>query len=406
MEVTINSTLRSKVVQMHLAGYGRNKVARILQQEGSHLSEGSVGNIIRAYRQHEPSSKSNADINNTNSSIIYSRVGQTITPRPRDGNPLSHFLNISKQEYFIQISEKEYKQIDPVNPAQEEVDFSDTAVDPQIFINPEILDDPLDRPSIYSPNQSRRLEIPADNYNYYDITQNETIEETSEETHQSWIAASDTENSERDINLGIDFDSPEVFERRLMREIFNDKKERARHFQLMELEMQRLQEERQQLEQIKADIEKQNNDLKARQEKFKDVESLIPSLKEIQRWGVTFDVIFSYVLLCHYKSVELNVDLRTATHNVSQIIQGVRDVDTLNTAAEMARKQVEAIAPLTTLMNLQMRGFTDKDKEELVLLVQTWSQSGIAQLGTPGMSQGNGHGMSKKLDTKLLGVGN
>lgn len=27
-------------------------------------------------------------------------------------------------------------------------------------------------------------------------------------------------------------------------------------------------------------------------------------------------------------------------------------------------------------------------------------------LGSPVLSQGNGHGMSKKLDTKMLGVGN
>jgi len=82
--------------------------------------------------------------------------------------------------------------------------------------------------------------------------------------------------------------------------------------------------------------------------------------------------------------------------------------------SEMIKKQIASLdglaagkqAALTTLMNLQMRGFSDKDIEELVLLVQSWNQSGIAQLGTPGMNQGNGHGMYKKLDTKLMVVGN
>jgi hypothetical protein len=59
-----------------------------------------------------------------------------------------------------------------------------------------------------------------------------------------------------------------------------------------------------------------------------------------------------------------------------------------------------------TLMNLQLRGFTEKDIIELVLLVQSWNASGVAPLGTPGMTQGNGRGMSKKLDTKLMSVGN
>jgi cytochrome c553 len=57
-------------------------------------------------------------------------------------------------------------------------------------------------------------------------------------------------------------------------------------------------------------------------------------------------------------------------------------------------------------MNLTMAGFSEKDIAELAALVQSWNQSGIAQLGPPGMSQGNGHGIYKKLDTKLMGVGN
>jgi hypothetical protein len=80
VEVTIATELRTKVVQMHLEGLGRNEISRILTQQGLHISEGSVGNIVRAYRKHEQSLQSDT-----------SGIEQ-VNPKTRDGGPLSHFL--------------------------------------------------------------------------------------------------------------------------------------------------------------------------------------------------------------------------------------------------------------------------------------------------------------------------
>jgi len=66
---------------MHLEG--RNEISRILAQQGLHISEGSVGNIVRAYRKHEQSLQSDTSgIEQVNPKIVTSR----------DGGPLSHFL--------------------------------------------------------------------------------------------------------------------------------------------------------------------------------------------------------------------------------------------------------------------------------------------------------------------------
>jgi hypothetical protein len=68
---------------MHLEGSGRNEISRILAQQGLHVSEGSVGNIVRAYRKHEQSLQSDTPgIEHVNPKIV----------TPRDGGPLSHFL--------------------------------------------------------------------------------------------------------------------------------------------------------------------------------------------------------------------------------------------------------------------------------------------------------------------------
>ena len=57
---------------------------------------------------------------------------------------------------------------------------------------------------------------------------------------------------------------------------------------------------------------------------------------------------------------------------------------------------------VTTLMNLQLAGFLEKDINELIGLVTAWNKSGI---WGPGFSQGNGRSSGFKLDDKLIGVG-
>ena len=57
---------------------------------------------------------------------------------------------------------------------------------------------------------------------------------------------------------------------------------------------------------------------------------------------------------------------------------------------------------ITTLMNLQLAGFSEKDINELIGLVTAWNKSGI---WGPGFSQGNGRSSGFKLDDKLIGVG-
>jgi hypothetical protein len=51
-------------------------------------------------------------------------------------------------------------------------------------------------------------------------------------------------------------------------------------------------------------------------------------------------------------------------------------------------------------MDLQLKGFSDTEIAEWVELVSALNKGG---LGSPGLTQGNGHGLGKKLDTKLIG---
>ncbi|MGC2575899.1 MAG: hypothetical protein WA364_30725 [Candidatus Nitrosopolaris sp.] len=103
----------------------------------------------------------------------------------------------------------------------------------------------------------------------------------------------------------------------------------------------------------------------------------------------------------------MNVDLKTAAYSVAQTIREYNDVEGLRSAAERAKQQIANLdalaagkqAAVTTLMNLQLAGFSESEIADWVGLVSTLNRGG---LGSSGLSQGNGHGISKKLDTKLI----
>ena len=94
-------------MQMHLAGHGRNEIARLLNEQGLRVSEGSVGNIVRTYRRSRNEQSLQSDMNNT------SEIEQVTTniATPRNGAPLSHLLGedtSTDEEEIISVSVTPY----------------------------------------------------------------------------------------------------------------------------------------------------------------------------------------------------------------------------------------------------------------------------------------------------------
>jgi prefoldin subunit 5 len=208
-------------------------------------------------------------------------------------------------------------------------------------------------------------------------TQNETTKEDEFEQPRSPLPGSENPP----IVLGIDWDSDEIWERRFLRVVFEDKRERQQQLQL-------IQQQRQQIAQIKQSIDEQKYGLEAREAKLAEVKPLVPSSKQLQSAGITFDLLVPYMMAINEKSALENVDLKTATYSVAKIIRECREVEGLRSAAERIKQQIanldvlaeQKTHALTTIMNLQQIGMTEDEIGELVKVVGRWRLASHANL--------------------------
>jgi Holliday junction resolvasome RuvABC DNA-binding subunit len=93
-----------------------------------------------------------------------------------------------------------------------------------------------------------------------------------------------------------------------------------------------------------------------------------------------------------------NIDLKKAAYNLAHDLRDYRQLGSLHKGVEQAKQQLSILdaftaqkqQAMTTLMNLQLAGFSEKEITELVELVSRWNKSW--RLGNPGNGQGNGRG--------------
>lgn len=230
-------------------------------------------------------------------------------------------------------------------------------------------------------------------------SQNETTEE-EEQYHQP---RSTLPNSE-DTPIGIDWDSDELWDRKFLKRIMDEKRERLQQLQLLGQRMQEFQEKEQRIAQREHDLEARETKLN---EKLNEIRPLIPSVRELQNAGVTFDLIMPYVLAINEKSALEGINLKEAAYNMMQDFREYRNLMTLRRTIENAEKKLSALGKtirqnqqaITTLTKLQAMGYTRKDIKELVALpplpplVSVWNK-------------GSGFSISnRKLDTELIDVG-
>ncbi len=82
------------------------------------------------------------------------------------------------------------------------------------------------------------------------------------------------------------------------------------------------------------------------------------------------------------KAVAENIDLKTAAYNLAQDLRDYGQLGSLNRAIELVKQQLTVLdifvgnkqQALTSLMNLQSAGFSEKDIMELMGIVNRWNR--------------------------------
>jgi hypothetical protein len=234
--------------------------------------------------------------------------------------------------------------------------------------------------------------------NQYVTTQDETTEEEEE-----------FEQSQPDSEM--DWDSDENWQRRFWARIMEEKKQRERDILLMEEQRQELEEERGNLAQVMHSIDQRNHDLEVRENKLLEIEPFIPLARQLQAMKIDITNFLPWVESVHEYAVTRDTDLTTAAYNLAHDLREYRQLGSLQKCVEQAKQQLTVLeaftaqmqAAITTVMNLQLAGFSEKDIHELIGLVNMWNKHSSFGFGL-GLNQGNGSGGGNRMNGSKLDV--
>jgi uncharacterized protein involved in propanediol utilization len=137
------------------------------------------------------------------------------------------------------------------------------------------------------------------------------------------------------------------------------------------------------------------------------VELIIPLASQLQAMKVDVTNFLPWIETVQEYAETHNTDLTTAAFDTMKSLKIWKNLEVLQNAIKEAERRLEILGPtvrgkeaaITTIANLQHHGFTKKQINELVSLVNNWNARGIT-----GLSH-NGNNDVKKLDTELFSVG-
>jgi hypothetical protein len=128
------------------------------------------------------------------------------------------------------------------------------------------------------------------------------------------------------------------------------------------------------LEDAKKEIDQARNDLDVRETRILQVEPLLPIARQLQELSLGFDDIIPWIEMIREKAQIENLDLKTGAYNVTHELREYRQLGSLHKGVEQARQQLVVLEAftaqkqqaITTLMNFQLAGFSEKDINELI----------------------------------------
>jgi hypothetical protein len=127
---------------------------------------------------------------------------------------------------------------------------------------------------------------PIVNVNSIVEAQEDVEKEEGRKNNQPKQSFSNVANPPNIIDIGMDWDDPELYQRRLFKEIMNDKRERREELQRIE-----------------------------------QVADLLPLARELKNSGITVEMLLSYISLVNEEAAVENIDIRTAAINLARDLE-------------------------------------------------------------------------------------
>ena len=118
-----------------------------------------------------------------------------------------------------------------------------------------------------------------------------------------------------------------------------------------------------------------------------EYESLIPSARELRNCGITMELILPYLSAINEKALAEVADLKTAANNLVYDIREYRQLGTLQNSIKQVKQQLSVLnafneqqkLAVTTLINLQLAGFSEKDINELTAKLYTNTKMSVSR---------------------------
>jgi hypothetical protein len=363
-------------------GHGRNEICRLLQLEDIHISQGSVGNIIRAYRrqessdikspepetqqphptQHEqhrdnllvnlplesePKQTSQVGASVNNSRYTDNDIIQSTEP------PLSPFgggheaVILSNLNSTINQSIPESAKPDSKNKSSgaplNSFFFIDASAVPAASRT--ITDADFFRASLVEPRDSedslpiKEKEMQADKL---DIKQTPTIKEAASENEVCMDI--DSVSGEEDLGEAnsndVDWDSDDNYQSRFWRRIIDEKIIRKQQRQELNEMQHQLEEERQQLAQLRQNLDSRKCDLEAREI---ELERTTPLAKQLQAMKIDITNFMPWAEYLHEYSITHNIDLTTAAFEIVKNLTAYKELKVLENSIEKAQRSIQQL---------------------------------------------------------------
>ena len=139
-------------------------------------------------------------------------------------------------------------------------------------------------------------------------------------------ALSDSEDpsiTDEEEPLLMDSNPDDSHETIFWRRIMTEKRLRQQEIHVIKREREMLEGERRQILEHKTNMEQQQKDLQTREQKLVEHEALIPSIRELQGYDITLEVLQQYITMVEEKSIIEHIAPRATAENLLTEIKGV-----------------------------------------------------------------------------------